>query len=155
MNAAEIKEYIEQNSDDTEVQSLVDSLADKRVNQARQKWETELPERVDTAIAEREQREQQQRERRIHVSEQLGQHFTEAGLQPEWVEPFLPEDLATIEDDAIPELAEEITATVQDLREKMLSNAYTNRSAPKGGSAAAEPQDPKKTEFRKAMGLDN
>ena len=151
MNATEIKQYIEENGDDPEVQTLVNSLADKRVNQARQKWETELPERIDTAIAERDQREQSQRERRIQVSEQLGELFAEARIQPDWAEPFLPPDLAAIGDDQIPEIAESVTAKVNDLRERLLNDRF---SAPpiKGGGASTQ-KDPEAAEFRKAMGL--
>ena len=151
MNIAEIKQYIEENSDDPEVQTLVNSLADKRVNQARQKWETELPERIDTEIAKRQEREQAQQERRIQVSEQLGDRFTEAKMDPEWAEPFLPADLADIDDEQIDVVAQDVIKQVQDLRNRFLNDRYSG-STPKGGGASTQ-KDPQDAEFRRAMGL--
>ena len=152
MNIAEIREFITENEADSEVKAFIDSLSDKRVNQARKTWENEIPKRVDTEIAARQERERQADERRVHVSEQLGDYFAEAKLQPEWVEPFLPDDLATIEDDQIPEIAGQITERVQDLRQRLLTERYTG-TTPKGGGNSGEGKDPEAAEFRKAMGL--
>ena len=153
MNATEIKQYIEENGDDPEVQSLVDSLADRRVNQAKQTWERDLPQRIDTEIAKRQEREQAQQERRAYVGEQLGERFTEARLDLDWAEPFLPVDLADIEDEQIDVVAQDVIKQVQDLRNRFLNDRF---SAPpiKGGGASTQ-KDPSATEFRQAMGLEN
>lgn len=153
MNVDEIREYIEQNSDEPAVQQLVDSLADKRVNQAREKWERELPERVDTEIAKREEREQQRQQRRAQVSEQLGDRFAEEKIDPDWATPFLPEDLADVEDEQVPEVAEHVIGQVRDMREKLLSEKYTGK--PPAGGSDSSGTDPSVREFRKAMGLGN
>ena len=151
MNATEIKQYIEANSDDSEVKSLVDSLADRRVNQAKQTWERELPQRIDTEIAARQEREQAQQDRRAYVGEQLGERFTEARLDPDWAEPFLPIDLADIEDEQIDVVAQDVIKQVQDLRNRFLNDRYSG-TTPKGGGAS-EQKDPKVSEFRRSLGL--
>ena len=151
MNIAEIKQFIAENEADSEVKAFIDSLADRRVNQARKTWENEIPERVETEIAARQERERQAEERRVQVSEQLGERFTEAKLDPDWCEPFLPADLADIDDEKIDVVAQDVIKQVQDLRQRFLNDRYSG-STPKGGAASTQ-TDPEAADFRKAMGL--
>ena len=154
MTIEDVKAFITQNENDEQVKAFVDSLADKRVTSAQQKWEKLFPERVNEAIAARDAQARAMEERRTQVSLKLGELFTEAKIDSDWAEPFMPEDLGALSDDDIEPTAERIIGTVKTLRENFLKDKY-GAPAPRGGGGSMEATDPSVAEFRQAMGLRN
>ena len=151
MTLDEVKEFIRENENEEETQAYINSLADKRVNQAREKWERDLPNRLDTMLLERKAREQAEEEKRTNILNELGKHFKENGIQEAWAKPFLPSELTTLQDDEIAPLAIDVVAKVKEYRDSLLLEKYAGTSPVGGGTPKY--QDPAEAELRHAMGL--
>ena len=134
MNVEQIQEALE---NDAEVKAYVDSLADKRVTAAHEKWEKQFPERVKQAMETRDAEARAMEERRTQVSLKLGELFEQAKIDTDWAEPFMPEDLGALSDDDIEPTAERIIGTVKQLRENLLRETY-GAPAPRGGGSVKE-----------------
>ena len=140
MNIEDVKTFLTENAEDQQVRAFVDSLADKRVTAAHEKWEKLFPERVKQAMETRDAQARAMEDRRVQVSLKLGELFEEAKIDSTWAENFMPEDLGALSDDDIEPTAERIIGTVRNLREKLLRETYGG-PAPRGGGTVEETSD--------------
>ena len=137
MTIEDVKAFLTENANDEQVRGFVDSLADKRVTAAHEKWEKLFPERVKQAIETREAEARALEDRRTQVSLKLGELLTEAKIDTSWADPFMPEDLGALSDDDIEPTAERIIGTVKQLRDNLLRETYGG-PAPRGGGTVKE-----------------
>lgn len=67
MTFDEVRQFISETGDSPEIKKYLDSLADQRVTQAlktaREKWEAEIPERLQAVIDERARKEKERQQR--------------------------------------------------------------------------------------------
>ena len=127
MEIEEIKQFLKENEENPEVQRFVDSLADKRVTQARSKWEEQLPERLEKELKTRAETERARVERETQVQESLIGLLAEKKVQMEYAEPFLPSNLAEIADEALPEIVESIATKALEHREKIHKTIWAGK----------------------------
>ena len=151
MNIDDIKLFLQENEDNEAVQAFINSIADKRVNQAREKWENELPAKVDTEIAARQEREQELQEKRANITAQFEKLVEAEKLSLDWCEPFLPSDMAAIEEEQLEELAAEVIPKVKSFRAALQKERYVGAGVT--GVGNLEHRDPSADQFRQAMGL--
>ncbi len=141
-----IKKFLDEHADDAEVSTFVDSLADKRVDQARKRWEKELPGKVDKEI----ERRAVAAKKREELDERIDENFADAKLDPAYARAFLPPEYVGADEETLESMVHEATERAT----AVLSVALRDRisGSPKGGGEVETP-DPKVAEFRKGMGL--
>jgi len=146
MNLIDVKAFLEENSDDPGVGRLLDSIADKRVTQARQKWEKELNGRVEAEIQRRVEAEKALAER----METIENRFKELGIDLELGRSFLGDVGALSEEDLEPAIEKAVEQS-RGIQERLIKGRY----AGKAPEAPAEKKDGgEHAEFRRAMGLE-
>lgn len=125
------------------VSRLIESEADRRVNAAvetaRQKWETELPDHVDTEI-QRRQEEKEQRDRlRVTVADELRERFNGTNVTEDfWNELVDIDGLISLDGEertaAIDEATERITGTY----DRIVKAAYSRGKPERGPERTSE-----------------
>jgi len=127
MEIENIKEFLETNE---EAKRFVESLADKRVTQARTKWETELPSKIEAELEQRAKIEAERQERETRLRTMLGDRLTEAKIDFDLASDFLPE---TFEEDDIEKIVSSVGERVEKLRQIVLKKTFGNAKPPQGG----------------------
>ena len=135
MDIEEVKQFLDENKELPEVAQLVEQLADRRVNQALSKWNAELPGKIENAIHDRKQRDEERRSKVEQVRSQINNKLAEAKIEQQWIEPFLPEDLEPFADneEQFQGFMEKTIGTVQTMRESFLKEKYSTHPPIGGG----------------------
>jgi hypothetical protein len=151
MTLEDVKAFIEENAENEDVQRFVDSLADKRVNQAREKWEKELDGKVEEEIQRREQKAELEHKR----LEDVKNRFKQAGLDEELGLKFMPKDVGAMSEEDLESAIGKATESAKDaqerLKEKFVAERFEGKSIPRSGDGNTVPE---RNEIRKAMGLE-
>lgn len=136
------------------VQRLIESESDRRVNAAletaRGKWETELPQRVDTEIAKRQEQEQRQAEEREAITSEINKRFDGTGIDSGmWADLIDVDGLLSLE-------GEERTAAIDQQTERIVSTfdrivKARFSTAPPEGTPPGDLEDNAESAFRKTL----
>ncbi len=147
MELADVKQFLEEHSEDQEVAKFLDSIADKRVTQARQKWEQELDEKVEQEIQRRQEAEKVQAER----MEEIDNRFKAHSIDPELGRRFL-DDVGALSDEDLEPAVEKAIEQAKDVQERLIKTRFAGK-APE--APAEKDEGGEATEFRRAMGLES
>lgn len=149
MDEETIKQAIEAGPEG--VKRLVESEADRRVNQAKAKWDAEFQGHVENAVNERLEANRQHQEKAERLAARFKEKLAERDVKETFAEPFTPDFGALVdEEDEGESKLDEIVERVANYQVKVRNDMWPG-SKPKISNPSAS--DPSELRFRQAMGL--
>lgn len=140
MNQATIEKAIAEGAE--AVEKLIQAETDRRVTQAREKWEKELPTMVEQEIETRQAREKERAEQRLTISQQIDAAFEGSGITADtWGDLIDVDGLLDLDDAARTEKIEAEAQRVQGVIDRVLKSKFVGK-APAGTDENADTGTP-------------
>lgn len=124
------------------VEKLIQSETDRRVQQARDTWESEIPEKVDAEIERRAEHEKQMAAKRTEISQEIGARFEGTKVDPEtWGAMIDVDGLLALEGDERTEAIDREAQRVTGLVDRVLKSQYSGKAPVRGEERTMTSQD--------------
>lgn len=134
MDTKQITEAIQ--AGPAEVEKLIQAETDRRVTQARQSWEKDLPELVETEITKRQQKEKELADKRTAISEEIQAHFEGSKIDSQvWGEMIDIDGLTELEGSERTAKIESEAQRIQELVDGVLKSHYSGKAPERDTSA--------------------
>jgi len=120
------------------VEKLIQAETDRRVTQAREKWEKDLPQAVDDEIKARQDREKQKADKRLQISEEINAHFEGSNIDAEtWGDMIDIDGLMDLEDSERTAKIEAEAQRITTAIDRVLKKKFAGKT-PEGTDESAE-----------------